>query len=98
MSYFFHPSAEAEHLEAIAFYESRQYGLGTEYLAEFERVLDVVSQEPTRYRIERKPNIRCVYLRRFPFKIIFRDVDATVQILAVAHKRRRPEYWLERLR
>ncbi len=27
MSYFFHPAAEAEHLESIAYYESKRPGL-----------------------------------------------------------------------
>jgi hypothetical protein len=33
----------------------------------------------------------------FFFNVIFRDVEGVVQILAVAHKRRRPDYWLSRL-
>jgi len=56
-----------------------------------------VVQTPHHFRIERKPNIRRVSLRRFPFKVIFRDVESIVQILAVSHKRRRPDYWLDRL-
>ena len=39
MNYVFHPSAEAEHLESIAYYESKRPGLGASYLAEFERIL-----------------------------------------------------------
>jgi len=56
-----------------------------------------VVQMPQRYHFERKPNIRSVSLARFPFKIIFRDMEGMVQILAVSHKRRRPDYWLNRL-
>jgi toxin ParE1/3/4 len=52
-----------------------------------------VVQTPHQYRIDRKPNIRRVFLRWFPFKVIFRDVEGVVQILAVSHKRRRPDYW-----
>ena len=51
----FHPAAEAEHLDTIAFYESRQPGLGGSYLHEFEAALSRISESPTRYRIERKP-------------------------------------------
>jgi toxin ParE1/3/4 len=97
LSYFFHPGAEAEHFETIAYYESCQHGLGDAYLDEFEALLTVVTASPSRYRVERKPNIRCVSFKRFPFKVIFRDVDDVVQILAVSHKRRRPDYWLDRL-
>ena len=42
MSYQFHPEAEAEHLETVAYYEDRQPGLGASYLAEFESALEQV--------------------------------------------------------
>lgn len=35
MNYRFHPAAEAEHLEQITFYESRQRGLGARYREHF---------------------------------------------------------------
>lgn len=35
-------------------------------------------------------------LRRFPFFVVFREVADRVQIVAVAHARRRPGYWLGR--
>jgi plasmid stabilization system protein ParE len=97
MSYYFHPAAEAEHLETIVFYESRQVGLGLMYLTELEKVMDSVVRAPQCYRVERKHNIRSISLKQFPFKIIFRDAGDVVQVLAVAHKRRRPDYWLKRI-
>lgn len=96
MTYYFYPGAEAEHFETIAFFESRQPGLGASYLLEFEMVMAEVITHPQRYKVERKPNIRLAALKRFPFNIIFRNIDGKVQILAVSHKRRRPDYWLER--
>jgi hypothetical protein len=97
VSYYFHPGAETEHFETIAFFESRQLGLGESYLLELEEVMVNVVKNPCRYRIERKPNIRCVSLKRFPFKVVFRDLEGVVQVLAVSHKQRRPDYWLKRL-
>ncbi|MBD9363715.1 type II toxin-antitoxin system RelE/ParE family toxin [Methylomonas fluvii] len=97
MNYRFHPGAQHEHLEIIGFYESRQPGLGVAYLAEFESFMISVANMPGRYRVERKPNIRVVSLLKFPYKIIFRDTHAGVQVLAVSHKKRRPDYWLGRL-
>ena len=35
-------------------------------------------------------------LRRFPFFVVFREVDDRVQIVAIAHAKRRPGYWLGR--
>lgn len=96
MSYRFHPGAEKEHLEIIGFYESRQPGLGAT-LIEFENLMLHVASTPQRYRVERKPNIRAVSLHKFPYRIIYRDNAADVQILAVSHKKKRPDYWLGRL-
>ncbi|OAI00397.1 hypothetical protein A1353_01495 [Methylomonas methanica] len=97
MNYRFHPGAQHEHLEIIGFYESRQPGLGAAYLAEFESFIISVVNMPERYRVERKPNIRMVSLIKFPYRIIFRDNHAGIRILAVSHKKRRPDYWLGRL-
>ena len=85
MSYFFHPNAEKEHLESVAFYETKQAGLGSSYLLEFESVMSVVCENPHRYPIEEQPEIRRVRLKRFPHNILFRETGNTVQVLAVAH-------------
>ena len=97
MTYGFHPAAEAEHLETIAWYESRGAGLGARYLVEFERVLTHVCEHPHRHRLEHLPDIRRVHMRGFPFTIIYREVDGQVEVLAVAHHRRRPTYWMARV-
>jgi plasmid stabilization system protein ParE len=97
MSYFFHPAAEAEHLESVAFYESRLAGLGASYLAEFEKTMAYACQAPQRYSVEMQPNVRRIQMKRFPFTILFRESSRTVQVLAVAHNRRRPRYWLGRI-
>ena len=97
MSYLFHPNAEKEHLESVAFYETKQAGLGSSYLSEFEGVMAVVCAHPHRYPIEELPDIRRVHLKQFPYNILFRESGNTVQVLAVAHKRRHPKYWQNRL-
>ena len=97
MSYHFHPEAETEHLETVAYYEAQQPGLGASYLADFELTLGRVCEAPSRYPIKRRPDIRHIKLQRYPFTVLFRDSGGTVQVLAVAHHRRRPSYWLSRL-
>ena len=42
MTYRFHPEAEAELLDTVAYYEARKAGLGARYLAKFEQVLQQV--------------------------------------------------------
>lgn len=97
MNYQFHPEAEVEHLESVAYYEERQPGLGASYLAEFESALEQVCEAPGRYPIEQRPDIRRIRLPRFPFTVLFREFGGVVQVLAIAHHRRRPLYWLGRL-
>jgi toxin ParE1/3/4 len=97
MSYYFHPAAEAEHLESVAYFESKRAGLGASYLAEFERIMGTACNAPHRYPIDRESGVRRIRMNRFPFAVLFREISGTVQVLAVAHIRRRPQYWLGRL-
>jgi hypothetical protein len=97
VSIWFHPAAEIEHLDHVAYYESRRKGLGSGYLAEFEKVLATVAQGPHRFPLIGTGKIRRAHMRRFPMTILFQEVGADLHILAVAHKRRRPTYWVTRL-
>ena len=97
MSYVFHPAAEAEYLESIAYFESKRAGLGASFLAEFEITLEHVAEAPRRYPIEKIPDIRRTQMKRFPFAVLFRESQCNIQVLAVAHNRRRPQYWLGRV-
>ena len=97
MSYLFHPAAEAEYLESIAYYESKRAGLGANYLAEFERTMDVICGAPHRNPVEKHPDVRRMRMKKFPFTVLYRETSGSVQVLAVAHHRRRPQYWLGRV-
>lgn len=97
MNYEFHPNAEAEFLESVGFYESKVKGLGSAFIDEFELVANLVCESPKQRNIERDPDIRRAALHRFPFSIVYRQKLSVIQVLAVAHDRRRPQYWLRRL-
>jgi plasmid stabilization system protein ParE len=97
MSYVFHPAAEAEYLESIAFYESKRPGLGAAYVADLESVLERICEAPHRNPVEEGSDVRRLRMRRFPFTVLYRERAGIVQVLAVAHHRRRPQYWLGRL-
>lgn len=74
MNYFFHPAARIEHLEHLAFYESRKPGLGVRYLAAFEAAMSKVCDAPHRYKIEYPPEIRRYRVRGFPYNILYRAI------------------------
>lgn len=97
MSYRFHRAASAEHLDQVAFYESRLPGLGADYLAEFDALMVRVCHSPDTFPQVGQTQICKVGMRRFPFHVIYMVHDAHVHILAIAHQRRRPSYWVERI-
>lgn len=51
---------------------------------------------PRQFKIVRSPDIRKISLQGFKFWVIYREVDDAVQVLAVAHHRRHPDYWMPR--
>ena len=98
MNYILHPAAEAELLESISYYESKAPGIGKRLLAEFEQAMSSVCLSPKFYPVARKPNIRRALLPTYPFSIIFRQSGPEqIQVLAVAHQKRRPMYWISRV-
>jgi plasmid stabilization system protein ParE len=91
----FHPAASQELEAASLFYEGRRAGLGEELADEIEDVCLLLSEYAS---IGRKVDEvhRSVPLRRFPFTLFYRVRGTVVQIVAVAHKRKRPGYWRRR--
>lgn len=72
-------------------------GLGAAFIKEFEALAELIDHSPKGWQVELEPDIRKAPLQRFPLSILYREREASVQILAVAHNRRRPLYWLGRL-
>ena len=87
------PEALDELREAARFYDDRSSGLGDELVAEVERAFVVVAERPAAGAPMRGGRRR-VLLRRFPYAVIYRELpDGGVRVLAIAHLRRRPDYW-----
>ena len=97
MRYRLHPQAALEHEEQFAWYQARQAGLGDRYHAAFKSALARICAAPQRYPLARSPRIRTAALPGFPFRIVFREIDGEIQVLAIAHHRRSPGYWRKRL-
>jgi toxin ParE1/3/4 len=91
----FHPEAEAELRAAARYYELRQAGLGDNFLREVERAA-VVAVEHPEAGTPLGSGFRWVLMRRFPYAVVYRDVATHLEIIAVAHLRRRPGYWRTR--
>lgn len=91
----FHPAADTELRAAARLYEERAPGLGEQFLGEVEHVSSRLREHQAlgpRLDLEH----RRLGLRRFPFALIYRIKTSKVQIVAVAHDRRKPGYWRKR--
>jgi toxin ParE1/3/4 len=93
-----HTDAEAELEQAIAYYESQRTGLGGDFRREFEAALHRVRENPHLYAVEDEAGARYCLIRRFPYTLVYVDLDDQIWIVAVAHQKRRPRYWQRRRR
>jgi toxin ParE1/3/4 len=87
-------SLAIEELQLAADFYAERGGneLGLAFVAEFERVANLIKLNPLMGSQFRK-NRRFYPFRRFPYYISEND---ELRILAVAHQSRRPNYWLQR--
>lgn len=93
----FHPAAELELLEQVGFYESKVPGLGRLLIEEVERLIALICASPQAWVVAGAPEVRRAPLQRFPLSLLYRVTAAGVQVLALAHHKRRPLYWLGRI-
>ena len=90
-----HPAAIAEARAARQWYDARNAEAAEAFVAELDLALEKIEETPQSWP-PYLADTRRYLLRRFPFFVVFRQVDDGVQILAVVHARRRPGYWLGR--
>jgi plasmid stabilization system protein ParE len=93
----FHPEAVEEARAARAWYAARSLEAAGRFMAELDLALEQIAESPDRFALY-LGGTRGFLLRRFPYLIVFRETESTVQVVAVAHGRRKPGYWKSRLR
>ena len=91
----FHPLAADEAEAAERWYRERNEIASARFQRELDRAVDLISERPDT-GASYLGNTRRVLLRRFPFFVVYRLRGDNVQIIAVAHARRRPGYWRPR--
>lgn len=95
------PEAQGDAIEAANWYEDRQPSLGDEFLTEVAGALDRIRQGPQSLSpLEHYTGTHDVcrlLLKRFPFAMIVLRRPAETLVVAIAHTRRHPLYWLDRL-
>ena len=97
----FEDEADAEYRAAGRWYEGRREHLGIEFFDAVDATIDKIVAMPnagvpvpsvtSELLVRRRP------VTRFPYHVVYLDTSIHIRILAIAHDRRRPGYWLRRL-
>lgn len=76
----------------MEWYAARSPIAARRFADEYGRVKGLVADAPTQW-VEIQPGVRRVLFHKFPFALIYRVEGGRVQVIAVKHHKRRPQYW-----
>jgi len=88
--------AEAEVEEAIAYFDRRLAGLGDRFEHEVEATVARITEYP-RIGSPLTKRVRKFRVRKFKYNIVYVLEDNEIIIIAVAHHKKRPRYWRQRI-
>jgi len=93
--------AREEVLEAGRWYERQRRGLRAEFLESLDEAIDRVARLSAHLApilgIDPEVGVKRIYMQRFPFALLFIELPDRIRILAVAHNKRKPFYWRDRI-
>jgi len=91
----FHPAAVEEATEARRWYFERSRGAAIAFDEALALAVQQLVDHPNRWA-KHLHGTRHVILQKFPYVIVYRVLDSAIEIVAVAHEKRRPGYWKSR--
>jgi toxin ParE1/3/4 len=90
-----HPDAIAEAKAAYEWYAERNPSAANAFISELDHAIGQIQSGPERWTMHLL-GTRKFLLRRFPYGVVYRITESAIQVIAVAHGRRRPGYWKTR--
>jgi len=94
-----HPQAFAELEDAYRWYEDKAGNLGHEFLEHVDHAVEAIRESPTRWPVYQEEfGVRRFLVHRFPFGVLYRLISGDIQVVAIMHLRRKPGYWIDRMR
>jgi plasmid stabilization system protein ParE len=92
----FHPEARQEYLGILRDYMLVSKPVARRFQESVVHAVKLISAGPEQWPTFDSP-VRFLRLRRFPYVLYFEPLsEKRIQVLAVAHYRRRPGYWADR--
>jgi toxin ParE1/3/4 len=92
MHHDFHPEALEEFRNAISWYADRSWKAPENFAGEVRTAIRTIERDPMRFEPVGR-NIRVFRLHQFPYHLYYEMRQDMIYILAVAHTKRRPDYW-----
>jgi plasmid stabilization system protein ParE len=92
----YHEAAFEEGIDAATWYGAQHGDLQFQFLEKWKDAENRISANPLIYRCFEGELRKCRF-EIFPFALIFQNRDGDLQVIAVMHMSRRPNYWKERL-
>jgi plasmid stabilization system protein ParE len=92
----FHPDALQDADIAAVWYAERSLSAARGFVTELEHLIGVIAENPGRFQPFHSALRRAMF-RRFPHYVVFRFDESNVEVLGVAHAKRRPGYWRDRM-
>ncbi len=91
----FHPAAVEEAAEAHRWYAERSPRAALAFDEALNSAVQQMASHPKRWA-KYLHGTRHLILQKFPYVVVYRVVDSSIEVIAVAHERRRPGYWKSR--
>ncbi len=95
------PEARQEFLAAVDWYTARDGAVAVRFVAAIDGALSRIHAEPHTLPLARDVppamGVRALLVERFPYSVVFTELDNEIRVLAFAHGRRRPGYWRDRV-
>lgn len=92
----YHPAARDEIVRAFEWYDEIDDQVGQKFKLELERAERLVSRSPLSWGIYFH-GTKGFRFRGFPFVLAYICNDDRITVIALAHTRRRPGYWKNRV-
>lgn len=89
--------ARLEYFETFTWYEKQRPGLGHDFEHEFQKLLRTIQENPRRYALFEE-NTRKGRLKRFPYFVYFAAFPDRIDVIAIVHCKRNPEWIKQRIR
>lgn len=97
----FHPEARAEFVADVNWYDAHEVGVGARFEVAVRAAIDAAVDSPESWAKwldwDREPVVRSKGVPGFPYRVVYFVLGETLTIVAVAHERRRPGYWQDRV-